>query len=602
MTQRLLLEGSDIDQLLERVRSEHGPDARIVHAQQKLVGGVGGFFARRRYEVAVAIDDDAVPPLDHPAQPLEHRTQSLDHREQPLNAAATASARPSVSVRQPAVPAAASAPSQAPARLPQAQLQQLQQAQSQVSAQLQHAQSALAAPPAPRAPASLEDLLSLADHQDGARMAAGAPSRGLVPNRSAVRQHLAESPLDPLSVEPQDVRGPGRTVSTELDAFDHLMQDLIARAGGAPAPAPAGPVPHFPAHPRPVTSPVIPPASSDVPFEHATPPVLPASTHFLDHISAPVVHPAPSADEPLAAPTYLGRHGAPDSTVTPPLASTPAAPAPILTSAPAPSSAPMSAPMFAPAPTPMSAPSSTPMSAPAGTFGVDPAASVPGSAAESPAFPQMRSSWSGARPYARVVPKSVLALGLPSAFGGRAPAVDERTVLLDVLAEAAVAPSDDLTGITVVVGDAHHGQQVTEQLIARGGASAAVLVRAGEHSSADLAEVVQRTAEEHGAAVVLVEAGPSRAQARAAGRLAAHLGAAPVTAVVDATRDSDVVRAWLEALESSGVRVADLAAHDVDESAVPLRLLGLGAPVAWLDARPATLGTWAAACLDRLES
>ncbi len=56
MPQRLLLEGSDIDELLERVRIEHGPDARIVHAEQKLVGGVGGFFAKRRFEVAVALD------------------------------------------------------------------------------------------------------------------------------------------------------------------------------------------------------------------------------------------------------------------------------------------------------------------------------------------------------------------------------------------------------------------------------------------------------------------------------------------------------------------------------------------------------------------
>ena len=61
MAQQLLLEGPDIDELLVRVRSEHGPDARIVHAERKLVGGFAGFFAKLRYEVAVALDEDAAP-------------------------------------------------------------------------------------------------------------------------------------------------------------------------------------------------------------------------------------------------------------------------------------------------------------------------------------------------------------------------------------------------------------------------------------------------------------------------------------------------------------------------------------------------------------
>src|SRR3954452_11312282 len=55
--QRLLFEGSDIDELLARVRAEHGPDAEIVDAQERLVGGVGGFSARRRFEVAVQLPD-----------------------------------------------------------------------------------------------------------------------------------------------------------------------------------------------------------------------------------------------------------------------------------------------------------------------------------------------------------------------------------------------------------------------------------------------------------------------------------------------------------------------------------------------------------------
>jgi hypothetical protein len=40
----------------------------------------------------------------------------------------------------------------------------------------------------------------------------------------------------------------------------------------------------------------------------------------------------------------------------------------------------------------------------------------------------------------------------------------------------------------------------------------------------------------------------------------------------------------------------------VTETSVPLRLLELGHPVSWLDAAPATIGTWAAPCLERLQA
>jgi hypothetical protein len=56
---RLLLEGSDIEALLARVRDEHGPGARIVHADKVRTGGVAGFFARERYAVTVEVPDPA---------------------------------------------------------------------------------------------------------------------------------------------------------------------------------------------------------------------------------------------------------------------------------------------------------------------------------------------------------------------------------------------------------------------------------------------------------------------------------------------------------------------------------------------------------------
>jgi hypothetical protein len=45
--------------LLEQIREEYGPAARIVAADKVRSGGLGGFFARQRYEVSVEVDRPA---------------------------------------------------------------------------------------------------------------------------------------------------------------------------------------------------------------------------------------------------------------------------------------------------------------------------------------------------------------------------------------------------------------------------------------------------------------------------------------------------------------------------------------------------------------
>ena len=52
---RFRLEGSSLAELRERVRVEHGRDARIVRAEQITVGGIRGYFARRHVEVTVEV-------------------------------------------------------------------------------------------------------------------------------------------------------------------------------------------------------------------------------------------------------------------------------------------------------------------------------------------------------------------------------------------------------------------------------------------------------------------------------------------------------------------------------------------------------------------
>jgi hypothetical protein len=72
----VLLEGPAIEPLLAQVRQEYGPNARIISADKVRTGGLGGFFARERYELSVEVDDlvaepaadtAADPPADPPA-------------------------------------------------------------------------------------------------------------------------------------------------------------------------------------------------------------------------------------------------------------------------------------------------------------------------------------------------------------------------------------------------------------------------------------------------------------------------------------------------------------------------------------------------------
>ncbi len=57
MASQLRFEGGELEELLERVRTEVGPEARIVAANKIRQGGIAGFFAREGYEVVVDADN-----------------------------------------------------------------------------------------------------------------------------------------------------------------------------------------------------------------------------------------------------------------------------------------------------------------------------------------------------------------------------------------------------------------------------------------------------------------------------------------------------------------------------------------------------------------
>ena len=100
-----------LEDLLERVRDEVGPDARIVAANRVRKGGVGGFFAREAFEVLVEPPDDG----------------TTAHEQADYDRAATRSAEPAP-VAEAVTPPKLSRPfarrsqAAAPARRPQASI------------------------------------------------------------------------------------------------------------------------------------------------------------------------------------------------------------------------------------------------------------------------------------------------------------------------------------------------------------------------------------------------------------------------------------------------------------------------------------------------
>lgn len=82
MPTRLLLDGPDIEKLLDQVRTDYGQHAQIVQAERVRSGGFAGFFPKERYEVTVEIDDAYVamsvsPEMTNTASVVDERPLAL---------------------------------------------------------------------------------------------------------------------------------------------------------------------------------------------------------------------------------------------------------------------------------------------------------------------------------------------------------------------------------------------------------------------------------------------------------------------------------------------------------------------------------------------
>ena len=204
MATTLLLEGDDLEALLERARAEGGPSARIVRAEKIRHGGVLGFFAKERFEVALEVPDPAeVPP---------------------------AAARTGVPAVRPAL--AQEAPMSQPAPAP-------------AEGALDRFTRRLAAAADDPQVAAREGLLGLADRADAAeRATAGAPF--LPPSPAPVPDALDEALRKLLDAAPAPVAASPVQPSTSRPEFTALLDQLLAPArppAVAAVPAPRSPEP-----------------------------------------------------------------------------------------------------------------------------------------------------------------------------------------------------------------------------------------------------------------------------------------------------------------------------------------------------------------------
>ncbi|GAA3448022.1 hypothetical protein [Planomonospora venezuelensis] len=112
MPKRLLLEGTDIEELLTQVRDEHGPDVSIVSADRVRTGGIAGFFARQRYELTVEVNDEPARPAARQQAPATGTTAA----GAPADPMAALLARAEEQERRLGAPAAARPAAEAPQR------------------------------------------------------------------------------------------------------------------------------------------------------------------------------------------------------------------------------------------------------------------------------------------------------------------------------------------------------------------------------------------------------------------------------------------------------------------------------------------------------
>jgi hypothetical protein len=107
---RIVLEGPQLEPLLEQVRDDYGNRAKIVSANKIRSGGLAGFFAKQRFELAVEVGEESADGsgVGEPTDTLLDLVAAREDRFEPESAPSSPAA--------PSPPAAEAAPTVSPVR------------------------------------------------------------------------------------------------------------------------------------------------------------------------------------------------------------------------------------------------------------------------------------------------------------------------------------------------------------------------------------------------------------------------------------------------------------------------------------------------------
>jgi len=114
LASQLRFEGGELEELLERVRTEVGPEARIVAANRIRQGGVAGFFAKEGFEVVVDLADSEGGEARNGGRGARGKRRSRANGAANGAEATTARATPAATPRNTARPAATAAATSIP--------------------------------------------------------------------------------------------------------------------------------------------------------------------------------------------------------------------------------------------------------------------------------------------------------------------------------------------------------------------------------------------------------------------------------------------------------------------------------------------------------
>jgi hypothetical protein len=283
----LLLEGSDLQELLAQVREEHGARAKIVSAERVRAGGLTGLLRAERYELTVELPDEA------------GTTDAVTTAGAPDKSPATASAAPAAMAAS-ATPAAsgASAASAASATT----------TAGNGTGSAPRGAGATAAPPVPVGPIATANRAAIAGSTPKPANASRqltaaprpsnppAPGGARTPSDNGQAEHGPDVDELLTLLEQRETSTPD---SSSVGGFDEVLAELRGTNGSATASAPATPAAAAPA----AAEPAAPVASASngtatTPGRPLTAAGEPLSDETIEFSLDPIFAPASAAADP----------------------------------------------------------------------------------------------------------------------------------------------------------------------------------------------------------------------------------------------------------------------------------------------------------------